>query len=904
MQAYRENFSYLSKYRLGNERNLENERQLLVQEQKLCKVRARRFSLETKRRRKALDERRNQVKVEEQRVREKILKQRKQQVQDATERFQRAHLPPSQRYRKPLRRNLPNIEDALSQIQGTFGSHTQQSSLLSNTTNISRTCTPSPKPPIVSKSSHRQALSTVEAYAELLQEVSSIETLQHDSLQGSHGSDCCHSDSLSSKDSLENEDVDQGPSDPQCSDFSLPLDFRKTNSEQNDLCPTSASFSAMMLLDENSAQLPKLHEPTQEKQAASDWTSEDTSIPKASWEFTSNEEQTTTENKPTPHNSDLLTHCKLPNEDPKHFELKYSEKTHNNRDDPSDTVQSSFPKQKAVFILKEQDVYDDNRLKHQSATNMSETSKNGKDILFWTPQTKSTADNFIGAFMQTEKEAYYLSSQKEPCANMNNLNKVLNSELKAEKAINTASLQNASLSNIHSETRECSECPQEENGRKPSPEVSSHPVSKVRFIKGILKKQTKYMSPYGSCRYGPENFTFAKRVALAIRDSVEITRARAKEVEINNGIKKKLRWFDEVHTRKDHQPRLTTESASDKSEPSLTPAASAGYHFTKEAWADVGVQVNLPLEQDHEVKVAHSSTKTNGPKVPQRDRSARVGQGPVPSWTRKGTVIRPQSATEVNQIAKTQGMVMVPRPPPRTESVEEKMHINSTPYGMNCKQARAVEEGLSRNNSVRIFSPPKRVIKTDCAVMYTPQPHLCTCPLSEGDTKSMPMSGHQESHNKTGRENGNALEITPTDDEISQLWHGVRSALHTKDGKKHAQESRQGSRKPGTDQSRQPPGSGSRRLLRMSRPTRQYSGQKAVSSTCSTNLNEGFETTAQFYLAEGLLSENQTVGVTETLRPGTVLQQQGLAPISSEEKKILLSLDKLNHQLYHLQGHV
>ena len=35
-----------------------------------------------------------------------------------------------------------------------------------------RSCTPSPKPPTVSKSSHRQALSAVEAYTKLLQEQS------------------------------------------------------------------------------------------------------------------------------------------------------------------------------------------------------------------------------------------------------------------------------------------------------------------------------------------------------------------------------------------------------------------------------------------------------------------------------------------------------------------------------------------------------------------------------------------------------------------------------------------------------------------------------------------------------------------------------------------------------------
>lgn len=69
----------------------------------------------------------------------------------------------------------------------------------------------------------------------------------------------------------------------------------------------------------------------------------------------------------------------------------------------------------------------------------------------------------------------------------------------------------------------------------------------------------------------------------------------------------------------------------------------------------------------------------------------------------------------------------------------------------------------------------------------------------------------------------------------------------------------------------------------------------------------GLESAAQFHLAEvhaeGLLEERDIVAATETARtqrPGTVQQRQhqGLTTISLEEQKILLSLDRLNHQLY------
>uniref|UniRef100_A0AAR2LMF3 Uncharacterized protein n=1 Tax=Pygocentrus nattereri TaxID=42514 RepID=A0AAR2LMF3_PYGNA len=98
MQVLKETLFY-SNFRPCLEVEDDDDRELLVQEQKSCRARARKFSSETNRRRKVLEERRRQWDVQEQRLREKILQQRKQRVQDATERFQRAHLPLSQRRR-------------------------------------------------------------------------------------------------------------------------------------------------------------------------------------------------------------------------------------------------------------------------------------------------------------------------------------------------------------------------------------------------------------------------------------------------------------------------------------------------------------------------------------------------------------------------------------------------------------------------------------------------------------------------------------------------------------------------------------------------------------------------------------------------------------------------------------
>ncbi|XP_069572413.1 centrosomal protein of 126 kDa [Brachyistius frenatus] len=969
MQVLQDSFFYHSDLRLGADGGLEKERQLLVEEQKLCKTRALKFSSETNRRRKALDERRKRWDMQEQRLRENILQQRRLQVQDATERFQRAHIPPSQRRRQSFRRNVTNIQDALNQIQGTY---TRQSSLLSSNSNVSRNCTPSPRPPTLSKSSHLQALSAVEAYTKLLQEQSRAEKQQDHSPQGSHQSDWYNSESLSSKDSLENEEPNHSTKNRHCSYSSFLLDSEKAYPDlrkQNNYCPSSdlTSFSAMMLLGDNLAQSRKPNEPKQKKQEDPGWPVNRIYVSKASWGFTSIEQTPQTETQPAPHNCDSLTLCDIFNGEAEHFEINSSQ----NR--PSDNIvttraalgntalEFSYPKEEALLDLEQPRIHDDRQLTYTSATQTHSPAKNenSKDILFETPPkpniflNNSTTDNLSkgGTLQQTGKQNRYLSSQKEPSASINNLNKVSNSELTTEKSINinTASLQHACSSNIQSDVQKCREGPEKEVQKLPVSMATSHSVCEVRFIKGILKKQSRYISGDAACVYGSGHLIFAKQVALAIRDSVELTRAKTKDVEGNNTVKKKLRWFDEVHLEKeakeqsilkqmkgkpsnffqskinseDHQLSLTAVSRTPKAGPSMTPVASTGYHFTKEAWADVGVQVSLPQERADEVKVPRSSTRTGGPKVPRRERSARVGAGPVSSRARKGIVIRPQSATEVSQIAKTQGKIMVPRPPPRTEPAEEKTAcITRTPYGrnppsVNSKPALAAEQTLHKTNSDGFFSPnTHHVITTDSTVMYTPLPPSYTCPFPEGNPSS---SGHQETHNHCRRkgmvynEKGLCLDCTPTDEEISQLWHGVRSALTTKEAKtilrRQALESGQVLRKPCAEQSRQPPGSGNKRLLQTTGLVRPFS-----SSNAAALQNEGFQSASQLHLgevhAEGLLEERDIVAAMETAqtqRPGTVQQhrqQQGLTTISLEEKKILQSLDRLNHQLHCVQEHI
>ncbi|XP_014904660.1 centrosomal protein of 126 kDa [Poecilia latipinna] len=896
MQTLQANFSYLLKSKFGYTGNLENERQHLIQQQKLCKARARKYLQETNRRRKALEERRKRWDTQEQLLRDKILQQRREQVEEATQRFQRAHLPPSQRYRPLIKRRNRNMEEALGQIQGTWDWYTQTSSVVSPTDTPSRP--PSTNPPTSSKSSPRQTLTAEEAYTKLLHEHRIRKDLEIHSFEANQLSDISISESLLSKDSLEIENSNQSTFSPRSLYSSYFLDFEKLE-KRRDLTPKSAptSVSAVTPQEQNPALLRKFDKHKQERRADSKWSHNNVDVFLTSPRVTS-EEQT----------PDSLSLSTLPNEDSKHFEAKsmINSQTHHILD--TDEVGADDAKvedldatEDDLLLCRSQIISDDSQLTYPSAKNIPFSSENG--ILLETPMKRSVANNYLNdeVLLHTVKENLQRLSEKVASISINNLNKVSNLMYQTEKPINAASTSATCLSNNRSETmREI----KEEDKETPYPRISAYSVCNTRLLKGILKKKSKYSSEE-LCLYDSGRLILSKQVALAIRDSIELTRAKTKDVVVNSRTKKKLRWFDEVHPEKeskeqdtanqekpvshptnvskDHHPRLTTENESSKPGPRIPSATSIGCNFTKEAWADVGIQVSLAQKRADKVKALRTSIRTGGSKVPRKDSNPRLGGGPVSSRVRKGTIIRPQSATEVIQIVKTQGKIMVPRPPPRTEPTEEN----------NAKQAPATEEAPSRNNSAQTYPCP-------------------ICLFLDCNVNGASSSGPQEilnNINGSGKTNekGLCLHITPTDEEIAQLWDGVRSALNTKDAKpvlqKQALESRHVYRKPFAEHSRQPPVAGSRRFLQSSQPTKQNTelNRPGPRNRNTVSRNEGFERAAQFPVAEvypnDFLKQNQPVA--QIQMPERV--QEGINNLSLEENKIMLSLDRLNHQLHCLK---
>ncbi|XP_061682622.1 uncharacterized protein cep126 isoform X2 [Syngnathoides biaculeatus] len=154
----------------------------------------------------------DQPPMQEQRRREEVLQQRRQKIQDVTEHFQRAYVPPSQRATQSERltagRDYPNLEDALSQIRGPA---------LPSNISSQRISTPSSRPAVgLSESPLRHTPVVVQAGVGCQEQGPCVrrwqelpkrqERHQEHSGQEDNVSCCSKSDSLSSQDSLENEE--------------------------------------------------------------------------------------------------------------------------------------------------------------------------------------------------------------------------------------------------------------------------------------------------------------------------------------------------------------------------------------------------------------------------------------------------------------------------------------------------------------------------------------------------------------------------------------------------------------------------------------------------------------------------------------------------------------------------
>uniref|UniRef100_A0A2K6GD86 Centrosomal protein 126 n=1 Tax=Propithecus coquereli TaxID=379532 RepID=A0A2K6GD86_PROCO len=245
-----------------------------------------------------------------------------------------------------------------------------------------------------------------------------------------------------------------------------------------------------------------------------------------------------------------------------------------------------------------------------------------------------------------------------------------------------------------------------------------HERNGVRFLKGILKKESKYEHDYLKALIINQGLKFGNQKAAAIRDSIELTKEKEKGAEITKTIKK-LRWFDETgdtensaennHSLKNktgvtqqwsqqfhiksaagsniiNVPASAGNSADRKKSEDdyfsenvtvlggsgtdhvpLNCFIPSGCNFAKQAWpASKKEESKIPVHNG-DSKTRKGNPQRGGAKVIRRTGSAKVQSGYIYT-NRRGTVTHPQSASKVNMFIQAQGKLIMPHPPPKSTS--------------------------------------------------------------------------------------------------------------------------------------------------------------------------------------------------------------------------------------------
>ncbi|XP_060779386.1 centrosomal protein of 126 kDa [Neoarius graeffei] len=1014
------NTLFYSKIRAGVDGEADDDKQCLVQEQKACRARARQYSLETNRRRKVLEDKRRQQDIKEQRLRENILQQRKQRLQEATERFQRAHLPPSQR--RPgqphsTSTRAPNLDEALSHIQGTQFSYIHPSSFIPGTTTISRNCIPSPKPPEGSSSPRNlHAVSTAQAYAKLMQERSMgdfktnplrfINQLQEnlpkglEELRTEEHSDTqiSHSESL---DSLENEVPQHGHgSKPDSLDLPEVHDTRSPTLLQRQLnfpspssnhCPPKSVYPVKVVSQQGLPSSSSSSSPSPVKDESADEVQNVQNVFKkakqcnvTAWSKTSNIQATIPCQKQV-----FATNSG-------HTEHQYGTTIQENISRNKSTVEAHCKKQTVSDTIH----LEDSNIAQQSNSDYGELSKCTKHLSEMQAAHKasgciySSASDMNKVSPSLENPALQPAEAKksfQPTKGRPDEDDVLvlerrtqleNSEKykRAEHPILASEYSDSRLAKaILPKPSKMAEELDKTSADTLSSKAAIDPKSRnVQFMKGILKKKLKCIrNGDAKLNYTPGHFTFSKQMAMTIQDSLELSRSKFRDLEINKCIQKKLRWFDEMNSDRGENKEMVTKELSKQAEtenrltqppqqplvdqkqgsfhswymntPSgttknnKTSSSPADSNSTKQAWPDVGPQKGKQHEPTGESRMKKAVSCTTELWVPQQVHSAGTGSVTISSQARRGTTMRPQSSNQVQHMLRTQGKILVPRPPPRSEltggnSGQPVIYITKTGNNDECSQGKtclAVEQVLYKDNPEGQPVLQRHLLKTDEGTILAPVPPSYACmyeTMSKGIITFCQPDGQVDSCSNGFRKG--FLDRTPTDDEISLLWHGVRSALVNKNGDSRSLQTNNGplSVLPQTH-------------ANLSHVTISgdglFSGVKAVARTGGVFLSPsnvrrptlennmpknrtaalGYRKAPVLYQAPVPITASKTVQMfhdqgsevidgdkqvavdsAQFQRPVESLQsRRGLSALSLEEQKLLQSLNRLNHRLQYVQ---
>ncbi|KAM6173912.1 centrosomal protein of 126 kDa [Erethizon dorsatum] len=755
------------------EKNLEEERQILLQQQKICRNRARKYFVESNRRKKAFEEKRKEHEEREHQIREQILQQRKQRFEEVTEKFQRAHIPVSQRRRAVFHKPVPPLEEALKQIQ--------ESSLksevhlpFSHKRTINWRAVDSALPSALSKNDHRHhehLLSKINWDTEMkennvanlatnknvfqikLEETQKLLEDQHlSSLQRfcDEVKQITNSETLSSIDSLEageHEEIyltlNEEPSTTvQQNSISLKsVNLQSTNLNHFDedklsFCKTQQINNWLTNLDAQN---------TQSVTPSSDILSKFSVLP--SWEHFNNEEQ----------NQSTLSRT-----------VERATSTTNN------SVAFVYSPPVAVLDKKTEKNSEISTVKTNDFT--SGALKTGKLLVTETPAFKiskawATPDSQtqeVATFPDQEKYCQLTSlvptlfvpmatplalpsnrPSAKPLAKNNIYIKEIDPVQCSDKLDEIKDVIDEKIKYFNCEKKElplfsdsfqAAHIPQNSDSKDKKQKIAEtstslcsvisnydllddhkkmkyniHERNGVKFLKSILKKESKYEHDYLKALFIRQGFKFRNQKAAAIRDSIELTKEKEKGIEILKTTKK-LRWFDETvnmessaedtnslknrtgttqhwsqqfhiksgagsniingsgcavnsadkKTSKEVSENVSTLGRSGKDHVPLNCFVPSGYKFAKQAWP-VSKEESISPVHNSDLKAQKSSRQRGGAKVIRRTGSAKVRSGFIDT-SRKGPVIQPQSASKANAFIEAQGKLIIPHPPPQPVS--------------------------------------------------------------------------------------------------------------------------------------------------------------------------------------------------------------------------------------------
>ncbi|XP_074160532.1 centrosomal protein of 126 kDa isoform X2 [Sminthopsis crassicaudata] len=810
------------------EKNLEEERQKLLQEQRICRSRARKYSIESNRRRKAFEEKRKKEEEKEHQIREQILQQRKQKLEEVTEKFQRAHVPSSQRRRTVYQKPVPRLEEALEQIQGfslkqesnfssskrpTINWKTIDSAVASAVTKIEPMYQKHLSSRIYSDKDKQEnikiswAVGQEDSFQHNLEETQHLlEELHLSSVQDLHEevNQLTNSETLSSIDSLEAGDheeiystlskalssatqqnsVSHNSQSPQTTNqvyFDAgELHLSKTQHINNWLInlgdqntQTASPFPDFINKHNDHFNNPKLksfalnrigerstdasdntvaiiHSPctfAQDKKAEK--TSETFSI----WKIDSLSSRMFKRERPLVAESPTFrfsktwtTSCPSTRETVQSSEHdKCPELTQPNR--TTSIPASNIPMATPVILPSSQ--WTNYKSTYSNIHSTSFLQKNNMHLEEICPiqctdgldNLKDIKDEKMKTFGGNNQALPFLFPDALSASFMYNNPDQMSMKDKNEKTVGiTPSLSNNS----------------DLVGQPKKSKHNNHERNGVKLLKSILKKESKYENDYFKALIINRGISLGNQTAAAIRDSVELTKAKGKGSEIQKSIKK-LRWFDEIgQTEKEdgenslktglassqptsvqtkvsstsnvnvhtcainsascgnHKdilgimkyenakgnsviPKNITTQMSETDNVSLHSFVPSGKSFAKQAWITSKKEEGKFPIRNNDSKTQKTIPRSGIIKLIRRSRACKVQSG-ITSKNKKGTVSRPQTTNEAN---KTQGKLIAPHPPHKPVT---NTRISKTVKDSQCQQVMPTKSQSSTISSRNLGS--------------------------------------------------------------------------------------------------------------------------------------------------------------------------------------------------------